>query len=186
MLLASACSEPAVDPSESLVGARELPSSRGLSREIVQLNRGYGQISEGFLSYELKPDDSVTVTHEDREERKVIGSETFRLEPNAAAQARRTLWRLRPARLEGQGMTRGEVRPEGCERQGPHDFGMIAVVFIDEGRGPSIEDDRLGAFELPDADSCSSPAAVEARSLIAQLFRLLPPSRVAAAFPQSK
>ncbi len=185
MLLTSACGEPALKPSESLVGAKELPSVRDLSREIIQINRGFGSASVGFLSYELRPDGTLAVTHEERLRDKVVASETFQLAPEVAARARRMLWRLRPATLEGQGLTKDETTPMGCQRQGPHDFGEFAVVFIDEGQKRGIEDDQLGAFDLPYGDSCNTPEASEARKLVARVLQSFPHSRVAAEFPKS-
>jgi hypothetical protein len=184
MLLTSACGRPVLNSSESLVGAQELPSVDDLSREIIQINSGFGDGSMGFLSYELRPDGTLAVTYEARHRDKVVGSETFRLAPEVAMRARRMLWRLRPTSLEGQGLTRDEIRPVGCQRQGPHDFGEYAVVFIDEGEKREIEDDRLGAFELPTPESCNTPTASEARQVVGRVLQSFPYSRVAAAFPK--
>lgn len=179
-LLSASCQPPAVEPSQSLVGADSLPSADALSREIIQINRGYGQVGGGFLSYELRTDDTLTVTHTDRRRGEVLGEETFRLASSLAGDSRRLLWRLRPAKLEG--VDAHEVRPSGCERRGPHDFGELAVIFIDEGREAGVKDDRLGTFELPRRDSCSTPQAREARQLVRQVLDSFPPSTVAAGF----
>lgn len=179
-LLCASCQPPGAEGSRSLVGADRLPSSSALSREIVQINRGYGDNSEGFLSYELRPDDTLTVNHTDRARGIVRGGDKFRLAAEIAGNARRQLWRLRPATLED--LNAQEARPLGCERRGPHDFGELALIFIDEGRAPGIEDDRLGTFELPRPDSCNTEQAREARQLIRQVMESFPPSKVAAGF----
>ena len=178
--LACASCQPRDDASQSLVGADPLPSPAELSREIIQINRGYGTESEGFLSYELRPDDMLTVTHSDRRRDQVVGEDRFRLPSGLAAQARRRLWRVRPARLEG--LDAHEARPTGCERRGPHDFGELAVVFVREPGGPGAADDAIGVFELPDAGSCVTAAAIEARALVRDVLGSFPRSRVAEGF----
>ena len=178
-LLCASC-QPSDRGSGSLVGADRLPSSSALSRETVQINRGYGDGSEGFLSYEVRPDDTLNVTHTVRGREKVRGVETFRLASDVADQARSLLWRVRPAELEG--VDAHEARPSGCERRGPHDFGELAVIFVDEGGGAGIEDDRVGTFELPRSDSCSTPQAREARRVVREVMDSFPPSKVAAQF----
>jgi len=179
-LLCVSCQPAGIESSTSLVGADRLPSRGALSREIIQINRGYGSVSEGFLSYELRPDGTLIVTHTDRARGKVRGEDRFRLSAEIASQARSLLWRLRPAKLEG--LDAHEARPSGCERRGPHDFGELAVIFIDEGRRAGIEDDRLGTFELPSPDSCGSPQAREATALVRNVLESFPPSKVAAEF----
>ena len=164
------------------MGAEELPSADNLSQEIIEINRGYGDVSHGFLTYQLRPDNSLAVTHLDEYREKVVGKETFQLAPHVATQARRMLWRLRPSTLEGQGLTRDEFRPVGCQRRGPHDFGRLAIVFIDEGEDAGVSDDQLGVFELPYRASCDTPHASEARDLVERVLRSFPPSRVAAEF----
>ena len=181
-LLIGACAQPAVKSSESLVGAEALPSAHDLSREIIQINRGFGQISEGFLSYELKADGKLVVTHEDRKVKKIVGTETFQLSGPVADQARHMLWRVRPARLEG---IEQDARPLGCERQGPHDFGELAVVFINEGKNAGVDDDQVGIFELPSPDSCNTRHASESRRLLERVLKSFPASRVATEFPKA-
>jgi hypothetical protein len=83
-------------------------------------------------------------------------------------------------------LEKDEVRPAGCERQGPHDFGELAVAFIDEGKATGIEDDRAGLFELPWSESCNTPAATEARRVVWQALRLLPPSKTTASFERTR
>lgn len=182
-LLCVAC-QPQGAESTNLVGADRLPPSAALSRETIQINRGYGPVGTGFLSYELHPDDSLTVTHSDKRRDKVLGKESFRLASGNADAARRRLLRLRPAKLEG--LDAHEARPSGCERQGPHDFGELAVIFVSEDGGPGVEDDRIGVFELPDPQSCSTPQAREARQLVRQVMDLFPPSKVAAGFESQR
>lgn len=182
----ASCDDSAIDPSRSLVGAKSLPPATELSRETIQINRGYGDISIAFLSYELLPDDSLVVTLTDRNLQKdvVLGKDTFRLTSEVAAEARRMLWHLRPEELQrfDEGGFESETRPIGCYRRGPHDFGELAVVFTAEGPETGVEDDRLGIVELPRPDSCRSPAAIKARRLIQRLMHLFPRSKLPAQF----
>lgn len=187
--LCVSCNDPAIEPSKSLVGARKLPSAAALSRETLYITRGGSDWGGASLTYELRPDHSLTVTHTYSDGRNhgiaVRGKETLGVSPEVAAQVRQLFWRLRPAQLDGQGLEKGEVRPLGCERQGPHDFGEVTVAFISEGDTTGIEDDRVGAFELPSPDSCNTPAATEARKVAWQALRLLPQSEVTATFEQT-
>jgi hypothetical protein len=55
----------------------------------------------------------------------------------------------------------------------------LAVIFVAQGGGAVIDDDRIGVFELPDPHSCSTPQAAEARRLMRQVMESFPPSEVA-------
>jgi hypothetical protein len=178
-LLGVSCGRAAIEPSQSLVGANDLPSPRVLSREIVQINRGVG--GPHFLSYELRPDNTLAITLSERgvKGEAVRGKETFNLSSELAEHTRRMLWRVRPAKLQG---IEYETRPVGCEPRGPHDFGELVVVFINEGDQVGIKDDHVGVFALPHVDSCRTKDAEEARQLLRQVSDALPESRVAAEF----
>jgi hypothetical protein len=184
MLLLASCDRAAIDPSQSLVGAKELPTSHELSREIIEINRGFG--GDGFgshlLSYELRPNNDLAVTHYERSIEKgeiVRGSETFHLSGDIAGRTRRILWRMRPTTLEG---VEFETRPTGCERQWDHDFGEFAVVFIKEGEKPGVRDDRVGVFVIPEPESCDNQAAKLSRALVPQIIDRFPKSKVADSF----
>jgi len=164
----------------SLVGAERLPPDERLSLEAVQINRGYGDGSQGLLSWELRPDGSLSVTHYGAGRGEAPATERFRLDAATAGRVRRLLRRVRPETLDG--IDSHEARPSGCERRGPHDSGELAIVFIDEGRAPGIEDDRLGTFELPRPGSCDTAQAREARQLVRQVMDSLPKSEVASGF----
>lgn len=185
-LLSHSCNSPAAELSESLVGAKELPSADTLSRETLHISSGGSDWGGDALSYELHPDNSLTVTHtysDDRSAGEVVkGRETLQVSPDIAVQVKRLLWRVRPGQLEG--VDRWPARPVGCERKGPHDFGEVAVVFINNG-STGIEDDQVGIFEMPSAQSCNTPAAVEARGVVRRALELLPKSKVAAEFELS-
>ncbi len=102
-LLCVSCSGAAIEPSQSLVGAKELPSAKALSRETFYITRG-GEDGGDALSYEWRPDNSLTVTHtfSDNSARQTVkGRETLRVDPEIAMQIRQLLWRVRPAKLEG-------------------------------------------------------------------------------------
>jgi hypothetical protein len=186
-LLFIACNDTAIEPSQSLVGAMELPSAQVLDRETFYIQRGAGAYGGDVLSYEWRPDDSLTVTHTFSNlgpSESVRGKETLLISPEAALQARQLLRRVRPAEFETP-ENYGEkypTRPIGCERKGPHDFGEVSVAFTDEGQGSGVEDDQIRVFELPYPGSCNTPAAVEARKVIQHVLRLLPRSKVAADF----
>jgi hypothetical protein len=185
-LLCASCSDAAIEPSKSLVGAKELPSARALARETLFIHRGGGAYGGDALSYEWRPDNMLLVTHTFSDRRGagelVRGKETLRVAPAVAAEVRQLLWRVRPAKLEG---VEQDARPTGCERQGPHDFGEVTVGFVNEGDASGIEDDQVGIFELPTADSCNTPAAVGARAVVRRALQLLPKSKVAADFDRS-
>ena len=185
-LLCTACNNAAIGPSESLVGANDLPPAKALSRETLYIGRGGGAYGGDALTYEWRPDDLLTVTHtfSDNSARQTIkGRETFRVVPEIAARVRKLLWRVRPPKLEG---VEQDQRPLGCKRQGPHDFGEVTVGFVNEGNKPGIEDDQVGIFSLPDPQSCDAPLAVEAREVVWHALRLLPKSKVAAGFERTQ
>lgn len=171
------CERSAIEPSDSLVGAKALPSSSALSQEIIQINRDGGGKGYGldFLSYELRPDNLLAVTHIVRPNDRVRGPETFRLAPNVADQARRALWRLRPAKLEG---VEYETRPIGCHKI--YDAGSeAAVVFISA-------DKRIGVVDVPYQGDCDTRSAMIARSIVREVLTSFPHSKVAAGFPRSE
>jgi hypothetical protein len=184
-LLAS-CERSAIDPSQSLVGANKLPSAKVLSREIIYISRGFGDWGRshpGRLSYELRPDDTLTITLTQQDWKTikdvVQGKETFHLPPRVAARARRDLWRLRPEPFRG---IEWDTKPVGCRSDSLHDFPEVAVGFIAEGPKPGIEDDRVGVFALPYRSSCNTKQAVEARQIVREVIQSFPQSKVAAEF----
>lgn len=185
-LLCVSCNDATIEQSRSLVGAKGLPSAKTLARETLYISRGGGPYGGHRLSYEWRPDDKITVTHDFSDGSgggETRGTENLQIPSEAAAEARRLLWRVRPAKFEG--VENYGTRPIGCERKGPHDFGEVAVAFIHEGQSNGIEDDQIGIFELPDPQSCNTPAAVEARRVIQRVLQLLPSSKVAAEFARS-
>jgi hypothetical protein len=171
-----------------LVGADEIPSAEALSRETLYITRGANDWGGDRLSYELRPNGSLIVTHNHSDGK--LGSvekgrETIDLSSDVAAQVRQLLWRVRPGKLEGQGIEKAEVRPVGCERRGPHDFGEVAVAFINDEDATRTEDDQSGLFELPRPASCNTASAIEARTVVRRALRLLPQSQVVAGFERT-
>ncbi len=188
-LLCIACSGPAIEPSSSLVGARELPSERELSKETIFIGRGGDGYGGEFLSYEWSPDNSLKVTHDflafGGSGTVLRAQETLQVSPQAAAAARQLLWRLRPEPLDGpREFLDRDHRPVGCSKNHQHDLGEFQVTFNDTGSKPGWEDDRLSTVRLPYPDGCTTPAAVEARAVLLEALRLLPESKVAAAYEQ--
>ena len=170
-LLATSCTNPAVKAEDRLVGGTTLPSVETLSREKIEINRGFGGegFGEHFLSYELASNNSLVVTHTFRPEDKVIGREAFVLPPDVAMKARKQLWRVRPDKLEG---VETEVRPSDCLRRWVHDSPEIAVGF-------AASDEMYGGFDLPLSASCDSPAAKAARRMLYEVLKSFPRSKVA-------
>jgi hypothetical protein len=159
---------------ESLVGAKQLPSANQLTHETIQINRWGGPRRDHLLTYELRPDNSLTVTHTlqavggDQS----LGRDAFKLPPDAADRMRATLSRVRPETLRGVEYVN---YPVGC--QPPIDSGdEVTVAFIDTR-------DKIGIFSLPYV--CKEGDAAAARGAIATLMQSLPVSKVARAFPQS-
>lgn len=175
-LVAASCSQLSFDASESLVGAKRLPPVAELLRETIQINRDTEfDGHQHFLSFDLRPDNSLTVTHtlDGYEGNDIVGKETFRLQPEVADGVRKTLWRFRPGNLQG---VEDLTYPVGCSP--PIDSGMeVAVAFF--GKSPMQGD--IGIFALPYA--CKEGQAAVARSELGRVMRSLPTSKVAAAFP---
>lgn len=188
-VLCGSCSKQADGQLESLVGATNLPSAGALSRETLAITRGANDWGGDRLAYELRPDGSLSITHTYLDgktlKEEVRAKDTFRIPPGEAARFRRLIWRVRPDLLEGQGLEKEEVRPVGCERRGPHDFGEVGITFINEGDAKTIKDDRFALFELPRSDSCSTTAAEQARETIWRALRLLPPSKTVEGFERA-
>jgi hypothetical protein len=95
------------------------------------------------------------------------------------------MWRVRPELLEGQGLEKNDVRPVGCERRGPHDFGEVGIAFVDESAGETPKEVPVAVFELPRPSSCQTKAAQKAREAIREALGLLPPSRAVASFERA-
>src|SRR5687767_5138502 len=104
-LLCVSCSDAAIGPSQSLVGAKELPSATALAREAFYITRGGGAYGGDALAYEWRPDNALLVTHTFSDGHGagevVRGKETLHVAPEVAAEVRQLLWRVRPAKLEG-------------------------------------------------------------------------------------
>ena len=182
-LLATSCG--GTKPSESLVSATIRPSAKSLSEETLFVTREGGVSGDDTLTYEWRPDNSLTITHthvDGGARQTVKGRETLRVAPNVASAAKALLSRVRPAKFEG---VEQDQRPLGCERQGPHDFGEVAVAFIKDGGRPGIAGDEVGIFQLPTSESCNTVAAAEARKVVGKALALLPKSKVAASFERA-
>jgi len=95
------------------VGAKGLPSARERAAEEIQINRRGGQRDDHMLTYDLSPNNSLTVAHtvDQIGGAKTVAKATFRLTPEAANRVRASLGRVRPERLTGiQDIT----LPTGC------------------------------------------------------------------------
>lgn len=184
-LLCGSCGEGAAEPSQSLVGAQSPPSQDDLVREAFYIVRRGGPNGGHSLTYDWRRDGELIVEHAFSDgvgRSEARGREALRIPADAAAQARRLLARLHPARLEG---VEQDARPLGCGRQGPHDVGEFTIGFIRASDEPGIQDDEVGLFALPYPSSCDTPAAREARKVVQGILQLLPRSSVAAEFERS-
>ncbi len=188
-ILCGSCSKQADSQPDSLVRATNPPSAEALSRETLIITRGANDWGGDRLAYELRPDGSLSITHTylggKTLKEEVRAKDAFRIQPEDAARFRRLMWRVRPDLHEGQGLEKNEVRPLGCERRGPHDFGEVGVAFINEGDAKTIKDDRFAVFELPRPDSCTTRAAKRARETIWGALRLLPTSKAVEGFERA-
>lgn len=175
LLLCASCDRPAIEASDSLVEATDLPSAKQLSQEAIEINQAFGGaegFGDHFLSYQLAADDRLDVIYTYRPDDDVRGRESFKLAAKVADDARRALWRLRPARLDG---VNTDVRPIGCTSQSPHDLGDMAVGFI-------APNEDFGIFTLPYPGSCNNAAARGARDVVREVLESFPHSEVAAAY----
>jgi hypothetical protein len=179
------CDRPAIKPDQSLVGAKELPSARELSREIIEINTGFDGFSPGMLSYELRPDNTleVSLTFRPKYANKKVGPDIFHLPANLAERARQALWRLRPQRLRG---VQYETLPPGCPPQPTDTPPDVTVVFIAEGPKLGVEDDQVGVFALPSPRYCSNRRSLDANNVIALVLELFPTSGVAAEYAHER
>ena len=175
IVLASACSPSGVKSSDSLVGATDLPSWRKLSGEMIQINRRGGPGQDHLLSYELGPDNSLTVTHSLQRVgvEIVLAKAQFRLQPDLAGRARTSLIRIRPAKLTG---VESLTRPKGCGVTADASSEAGELVFIDG-------EERFGISTIPGEANCDTPQARLARQLLSQVLTSLPGTQIAAAFP---
>ena len=173
-LLLCGCQKSAIDPAESVVGANELPPVEVLNHETLEVNRHGGtQTEPALLIAELRPDNTFefTLTRNDlRRGEVVLGKETAKLRPADAAAIRKNLWHLRPEKLEG---IEKQVLPIGCHWifDEPPEF---TVAFIAPNRK------GIGATDVQ--ASCESPAATASRSLVGEVLKKLPKSRLADGF----
>jgi hypothetical protein len=181
----TACSNGSpVKPPQSLVGAHQLPSENVLSREIIQINEGVGSwpSAPGALEYELRPDDSLSITHTktDRASKRLIaGEETLHLSSSTASQARLMLWRLHPETLQGIQVV---VRPTGCPPPPVDSAPQFFVDFISKGPRAGIADDKLGIVFVPHGEDCRTPKGAEARALVQSVLQSFPRSKVVTDF----
>ena len=172
LMSAAACDRPAIDPSQSLVGAKNLPPARLLKREKIALYYHYDRPLKHQLSFELSPDNSwAAVVTEVGSNYREVSRQTFSLSADRADEIRRKLWRLRPDKLRG---IEYETQPADCPPP-PTDTSVdLAIGFIKEGTKPGVEDDQIGVFTLPDVRTCNSPKSVAAHKVVDDVINELP------------
>jgi hypothetical protein len=186
LFCSAACSDMVIEPSQSPVGAKKLPSANALLQETLYIARWRSMDGGDSLTYEMLPSDMLTITHKfsDYKSAKVVvkGRETFRVPPKDAARIRKLLWRLRPEKLEGIDQ---QQRPVGCTRLDVHDWGEAGITFAANSNAAGGKHKAIGNFILPTVGSCNTSAAVKARQVMSLAFSLLPASNVASSFERT-
>jgi hypothetical protein len=178
MSFSASCQRSAIDASQSLVGARKLPSAQALRDETIYFKVPGGVVGRDTLSIEMRPDNVIAITHARQpadysKSETVVGKETFNVPGQSAERVRRLLWRVRPEPLKG---IEYETLPSNCPNR-PIDAGyQVAVSFI-------TPEKRVGVFLLPYQGDCSTDAAAAARAVILQTLKTFPRSKIAADFP---
>ena len=175
LLICTSCDRPAIDPSQSLVGAKSLPPARELMSETIEIYLGEDKSLSHQLSYELRKDNSLTLTLSAVERGKRSLSQKFQLRSADADALRRKLWRVRPEELKGLAWM---VQPADCPPPPTDTSPMLSVGFIQEGTKPGIEDDHIGVFILPYPYTCKTPGGNAARALLKEVLKALPGSRL--------
>lgn len=181
-LLCTSCDKAAVAPAR-LVPGDNLPASRVLTRETILIEQGFGGDGYGVhrLRYQLTPDDQLAIEYGLITQLRPVVKNNFRLQSNEADRIRKMLWRLRPQAMTSDWMAEWAIRPIGCEIQGPHDQGDVVVAYISGDNG-----EEGAAFELPTVHSCDTPAAMQARQVLQQLFSSFPESPIVTEFHKAE
>lgn len=179
-LLCASCDRPAIDASQSLVGAKQLPSAKVLSREMIEINRAFFEPGPRLI-FHLLPNNSLTITLTDWDRQgrgQVIeGKESVQISSDAAVQLRRLLWRVRPEKLQGMGSV---TEPDGCPQPPTDELPKFTVGFIAEGPKPGSDDDKVGIFAL--FPSCRTKKATQAHDLLLNVVAKFPHSNIPAEY----
>lgn len=170
MLLAS-CDHPAIDPSQSLVGAKSLPTTSELNKETIELYYDRDKSLTRQLSYELKPDNSWSIVIMEPGTGREFSRRTFPQSDTRANVIRKKLWRLRPEQLDG---VAADHFPADCPPQPTGTIGDLAIGFIREGSKPGVDDDQIGVFTLPEIENCRTRDSLAARRIIDDVMRSMP------------
>ena len=178
-LFCISCDRPAIDPSQSLVGARHLPSASDLSHERIEIHFGYDRDLSHQLSYELWPDNRWIVRISEVYPGERSAAQKFQLRPADAAAIRENLWRVRPDELKG---VEWLVEPADCPPPPTDTSNMLSVVFVAEGPKAGPENDRIGIFVLPYVRTCNTPQAIAAREILADVFKSVPGANLRSQF----
>lgn len=174
-LFCGSCDESAIDSSQSLVGAKHLPSPRELANERIELYFGHNKDLSRQLSYEFRPDNRVIVHITDAKPSGKSDDQVFQLTPSVSAKLRAQLWRLRPGKLEGPEYL---TEPADCPPPPTDTSSTVVVAFIAEGPKPGVQDDQVGVFGLPHPNVCNTTQAIAARTLLNQVMKLVPRSEL--------
>lgn len=174
-----ACDRPAIPASESLVGARQLPSASELSKETIRFFYGEDQSLSRQLAYDLTPDGHWDLVIYDIKGGRELIRKSFRLEADRVRSIRKKLWRLRPEKLDGLANLHD---PSDCPPPPTDTAPEISVGFIDKGPKPDISDDRIGVFTLPHKEICDTPRSTTARQIVDDVVSSLPGANLRAKF----
>lgn len=175
--LCTSCNRTPIGQYDSLVGAETLPPADLLSRETIEIDQERYEPGPRLI-YQLEPNNSLTITLTDwTPEQRILAKQSFQLSTDAANNARRLLWRIRPERLQGMAET---TKLQDCPPPPPDEFPDLTVGFIVN--GPKTADDvgNVGIFAV--SPGCQTRDATEVRQVIRQALSLFPPSTIPAEF----
>jgi hypothetical protein len=170
-LLLGACHKPSSQEFGSLVGVKKMPSGEALNHETILINLRYSPTTPRMLTYELRPDNTITITQSLSEPGgdKDISKEVLTLVPAKTARMRAYLWRLRPSKLADLSAI---TYPTDCHP--PIDASSeLTVAFVDPER-------NVGVFALPYI--CKNGASAEARKVARAAIAVIPRTKTAEAF----
>jgi hypothetical protein len=163
-------------PLPSLVGATELPSSADLNKESIVLARVGGSDGKDLLNIEIQPTGQLIASHIRDRDKLPVAEEELHLSRPEVERLRTMLWRLRP----DDDAPAEKTIPLGCHWV--YDAGEEWQLGYARRDRPA----NLVLFALPYPEYCRSPAYFEARDLIGEVMRALPPSKVIQQFPPGR
>lgn len=170
------CERRAVEPAQSLVGSKSLPSLADLHKETIALARMGGKDGKDTLTIEIRPTNEIVVSHFRGQDKTPVAQETGHLSGQQGESIRRMLWRVRP----DYGAPAQKTIPLGCHYV--YDAGYDWAVAYVRGDKPA----NFVIFTLPYREYCQTAAYAQARDLIGAVLGALPRSNVIQGFPPGR